>query len=294
MKSLNLSENEKKEIRLCYSSDETNVIAILKTLRPISYFLSLLEHQVYFEILKNNRLTIYFQPIVDLKNRKIYGFECLTRGVKGNGEILSPGYLFEAARVTDTLFYLDRSCRETAIKLAAVKGLKNYKVFINFLPTVIYDPQFCLQSTIKWAYQLEWIPDNLVFEVVETEKITDLSHLRNILDYYRKNGFQVALDDVGTGYSSLDALINLYPNYIKISRELIREIHLNPIKRDLFKALVEVATAHNILVLAEGVETLEEAKSLYNLGIYLMQGFLFAKPNPEPIYELPMLKNFTL
>ncbi|HAA83513.1 MAG TPA: hypothetical protein DIT22_06675 [Thermodesulfobacterium commune] len=80
LKSLNLSENEKKEIRLCYSSDETNVIAILKTLRPISYFLSLLEHQVYFEILKNNRLTIYFQPIVDLKNRKIYGFECLTRG----------------------------------------------------------------------------------------------------------------------------------------------------------------------------------------------------------------------
>jgi EAL domain-containing protein (putative c-di-GMP-specific phosphodiesterase class I) len=85
-------------------------------------------------------------------------------------------------------FFLDRSCREVSIKTAVVKGFKNHKIFINFLPTVIYDPVFCLQNNIKWAFQLEWSPENLVFEVVETENIKDFEHLNKILKYYRKNG----------------------------------------------------------------------------------------------------------
>jgi EAL domain-containing protein (putative c-di-GMP-specific phosphodiesterase class I) len=280
------SEAEKEELKVGFTTEGEDLFSVISRLKPLSVYLAILRYNEYLEILEMNRLTVYFHPIVNLERRKIYGFECLTRGVKGNGEILNPSYLFEAARATDTLFYLDRSCREVSVKTAAVKGLKNYKIFINFIPTVIYDPVFCLQSTIKWAFQLEWNPENLVFEVVETEKVKDFEHLSKILDYYRENGFKTALDDVGTGFSSLEALIKLEPDYIKISRELIEGLDQSPIKLDLAKALIQAVSSHGIEVIAEGVERIEEAKTLYKLGVKLMQGFLFAKPHPEPIYQI--------
>jgi EAL domain-containing protein (putative c-di-GMP-specific phosphodiesterase class I) len=281
-----LSEAEKEELKVGFITEGEDLFSVISRLKPLSVYLAILKYNEYFDVLRLNRLTVYFHPIVNLERREVYGFECLIRGVKGNGEILSPYYLFEAARATDTLFYLDRSCREVSVKTAAVKGLKKHKVFINFLPTVIYDPAFCLQSTIKWAFQLEWNPENLVFEVVETEKVKDFEHLNKILEYYRENGFKTALDDVGTGFSSLEALIRLQPNFVKISRELIEGIDQTPIKLDLVKALIQAVSSHGIEIIAEGIERREEAKTLYKLGVRLMQGFLFAKPHPEPIFQL--------
>lgn len=282
------SEAEKEELKMGYLHEGENLLNVISRLRPLKIYLEILKYSEYLDILSNLRLTVHFQPVVDLKKKKVYGFECLIRGVRGNGEILSPAYLFEAARATDTLFYLDRACRETAIKTAAVKGLKGYKVFINFLPTVIYDPAFCLQSTVKWAYQLEWNPEHLVFEVVETEKVKDFSHLANILDYYRENGFKTALDDVGTGYSSIDALIKLKPDFVKLGKELVEDIDKSDIKRDLMKAVVKALHPHGIKVIAEGVERVEELRFLLEAGVDFAQGFLFARPNPEPIYELDL------
>jgi EAL domain-containing protein (putative c-di-GMP-specific phosphodiesterase class I) len=281
-----LSEAEKEELKVGFILEGEDLFSVICRLKPLSVYLAILRYSEYLEILRTNRLTVYFHPIVSLERREVYGFECLIRGVKGNGEILNPSFLFEAARATDTLFYLDRSCREIAVKTAAVKGLKKHKVFVNFLPTVIYDPVFCLQSTIKWAFQLEWNPENLVFEVVETEKVKDFEHLSKILEYYRENGFKTALDDVGTGFSSLEALIRLQPDFVKISRELIEGIDQTPIKQNLVRALVQALSSHGIEIIAEGIERREEAKTLYKLGVRLMQGFLFAKPYPEPIFQL--------
>ncbi len=286
MKNLEFSPPEQEEIKLCYVEGEETIFSIIPRFRPLSYWLSRILYEEYFEILRDNRLTIHFHPIVNFAKKRVFGFECLIRGVKKNGELIYPNYLFKAAIATETLFYLDRSCREIAIKTAAIKGLKDFKVFVNFVPTAIYDPNFCLQNTIKWAYKLEWDPQNLVFEVVESEKVQDLNHLKNVLDFYRKNGFLVALDDVGTGYSSLDALIRLYPNFLKLSTELIEGIDQNTLKHDLVGAIVESARKNGIEVIAEGIEKSEEATTLFKLGVKFMQGYLFAKPNPEPILEI--------
>jgi len=286
LRNLEFSLPEQEEIKLCYAEGDEGIFSLFPRFKPLKSWLSRILYEEYLEILRENRLTVHFHPIINFANKTVFGFECLIRGVKKNGDLMYPNYLFEAARQTDTLFYLDRSCREIAIKTSAIKNLKDFKIFINFLPTAIYDPNFCLRNTVKWAYQLEWNPKNLVFEVVESEKVQDLNHLKQVLDYYRANGFLVALDDVGTGYGSLDTLIKLHPDFIKISRELIDRIDQNTLKFDLVEGIVKSAKRNKIEVIAEGIERIEEAKALSELGVKFMQGYLFAKPNPEPILEI--------
>ncbi|MEJ5299745.1 MAG: EAL domain-containing protein [Thermodesulforhabdaceae bacterium] len=281
-----LSEVEQEGIKVCYSSGELSISSLISCLKPLKYFVSTLTHSEYLSMLKDNRFKVYFHPIVNFKEREVFGFECLIRGVNENGEIVSPAFLFEAARQTDTLFYLDRTCRENAIKAARTKITKGFNIFVNFLPTVIYDPVFCLQTTVKLANQLNMDPQNLIFEIVETEKVKDIKHLKRILDFYMQHGFRVALDDIGTGYSSLDVFIKLYPNFIKIGRDLIEDLDRKSLKRDVVRAMVDVAEKNGIEVIAEGVERKEEAETLSEIGVNIMQGFLFAKPGPEPIYEI--------
>ncbi|MEM4592798.1 MAG: EAL domain-containing protein [Sulfolobales archaeon] len=283
---LNLSEPELKDISLVIlDPHEMLSFKHFRDLRPLVTWYELLDAAEYLEVLENNRLTVYFHPIVD-KDFNVVGQECLVRGVRSDGSIIPPAFLFEKAEKTQTLFFLDRACREVSIKTAAIKGLRDELVFINFIPTSIYDPRFCLQTTIKWAYQLEFNPSNVIFEVVESQKVSDIRHLSNILEYYKANGFRVALDDVGTGYSSLEMLVNLRPNFIKIDREIVRDIHHDPLRQSIVKALVQICRENDILLLAEGIEKEEEFSYLKDMVDYF-QGFYFAKPNPEPIRKLP-------
>lgn len=257
-------------------------VSAFKSLKPLSTWTSLVEAEEYLEMLADGRLTAYFQPVLDVKQLKVVGFEVLARGVGKDGSIVPPGQLFDWARKTDTLFYLDRACREIAVKTAAVKKLNNFLIFINFTPTAIYDPQFCLKDTVDWATQLHLDPKNLVFEVVESEKVEDLGHLKNILDYYRSKGFRVALDDVGSGYSNLNVIAELKPDIIKIDREIIRNVHEDKIKNAILEALVRIARECGIDVLAEGVETVEEFEFLRD-KVDFAQGYFFGKPAPEPV-----------
>jgi EAL domain-containing protein (putative c-di-GMP-specific phosphodiesterase class I) len=158
--------------------------------------INLLEDSEFFDIVNNKTLTSYFQPIVNMHDGTIFGYEALVRGVKEDGTLMFPDELFSKSTRNDLNFKLDRMCRESALKTAAVKQITQ-KIFINFMPTAIYDPEFCLSSTMKWAKQLEFDPKNIIFEVVETQGVKDKNHLANILQYYRNEGFSIALDDVG-------------------------------------------------------------------------------------------------
>jgi EAL domain-containing protein (putative c-di-GMP-specific phosphodiesterase class I) len=183
------------------------------------------------------------------------------------------------------LFYLDRACRETSLKTAAVKNISS-KVFINFIPTAIYDPHHCLASTVKWAKQLDFNPKNIIFEVIESDHVADLDHLKNILDYYKSQGFMVALDDVGSGYSSLNMIAKLLPDIVKIDREIITHIDTNTVNQSIFRAIVQIAHENNIVVLAEGIERAEEVAFCRANGADLAQGYYFGKPNAEPIRKI--------
>lgn len=277
------SEAEQEGIMgLPLNSDSAINLSDMRNVKPLSQLAALVKSSDITDIIKNKAFTSYFQPIVELSSMQIYGYEALLRGVKEDGEIVLPEDILKTAKKADLLFYLDRAARETALKTAAVKRIDK-KVFINFLPTAIYNPANCLLDTVRWAMQLEFDPQNIVFEVVETEKTMDIDHLKKILDFYKSHGFSVALDDVGSGYSSLSMLSKIRPDIIKIDREIIKDIDKDRLKQSIFNAFLKVANDNDIVVLAEGVETFSEAEWIIDSGVKLAQGYFWGKPMAEPI-----------
>ena len=99
-------------------------------------------------------------------------------------------------------------------------------------------------------------------------------------DYYGKLGFQIALDDTGIGYSSLEAVMELSPDYVKVDRAFVSGINEDPARQELLRALRSVAEQINARIIAEGLDTLEELETLGRLGIPFGQGWLFGKPHP--------------
>lgn len=282
----NFNELETHDIKIYIASQEEEInFQLLLSAKPLQRYINFFDDQDFFDIINNESLTSYFQPIVDIKTNTIYGYETLARGVNADGSLMYPDVLFEKSKRNDLNFKLDRLCRESSLKTAATKKV-NQKVFINFIPTSIYDPEFCLNSTVKWANQLEFDPAQIVFEVVETELVKDQKHLKRILEYYREKGFKIALDDVGEGYSSLNMLIELKPDIIKIDRNIINGIDKDTLKQSVYRALFNLAREHKITVLAEGVESPFELEMIKSIGVDLVQGYYFAKPSAEPIRKI--------
>jgi EAL domain-containing protein (putative c-di-GMP-specific phosphodiesterase class I) len=282
--SFSLLESESIKVFIENEKNPFSLHAILSA-KSLQIYINLVRDQEFFDIINNQSVTSHFQPIVDMKTKGIYGYEALIRGVNKKGELIYPDELFSKSKRNDMNFRLDRLCRESALKTSAVKKIK-HKVFINFLPTAIYDPHFCLASTVKWANQLEFDPKNIIFEVVETEQVKDIEHLKGILKYYREQGFKVALDDVGEGYSSLNMIIDLKPDIIKVDRKIVSNIYADELKQSVYKALYNLAKENNIKVLAEGVETPYELECIKSIGVDYVQGYYIAKPQAEPIREL--------
>ena len=255
--------------------------------KSLQRYINLIDDKEFFDIVNNESFTSHFQPIIDVHAKEIFGYEALIRGVMEDGTLMYPDKLFAKSQRNGMNFKLDRLCRESALKTAAVKKISQ-KVFINFIPTSIYDPEFCLNSTVKWASQLEFDPKNIVFEVVETEHVQDQAHLKKILTYYREQGFQIALDDVGEGFSNLNMLIDLKPDIIKIDRNIISGIDKDDMKLSVYKALYDIAQKNGIKILAEGVETPYEIETIKGIGVDYVQGYYYAKPQAEPIRRLPI------
>jgi EAL domain-containing protein (putative c-di-GMP-specific phosphodiesterase class I) len=235
-------------------------------------------------MLQERRLETWFQPVVEAAGGAIWGFECLVRGRTAAGELVPPGQMIAWSRQENLTFMLDRVCRETHLRNAAkLLAGRDVHLLINFLPTAVYDPEFCLASTVAVARAGGIAPERIIFEVVETEKVADTDRLRAILDFYRRGGFRVALDDLGSGYSGLSLMADLNPDLIKIDRHLIARSVGSPIHRSICESLVRLGKDNGKLVLAEGVETIEEKRLLDGMGVDLFQGYLFGRPDPVPV-----------
>lgn len=279
--SMDLSTIEQRDILLLpYPYDEGLSFQHLNKHRNLQYWSDLMQARSFLRILADSRIKVLFQPIVEAVSGNIYGYEGLARGLLPDGSMMMPGELFEHARKTDMLFFLDRICRESVIAAAADQNI-TAKVFINFIPTSIYDPDKCLQTTDTALKAHGLDPRQIVFEVVETEYVEDFPHLNRILNYYKSKGYSTALDDMGSGYATPDALLDLRPDYLKIDMEIIRNIDLDPFKQNKLKKFLTLGKKHGILTLAEGVETEAELVYVREAGVDLIQGYYFGKPSAE-------------
>ena len=222
-----------------------------------------------------------YQPIIDLAQRRTVGFEALLRATDAAGDIVMPDRLFPAAEAAGWTHLLDRIGRTTALR-GAGPWLGDALLFINFVPTSIYRPEVCLRTTELAAAEAGVRLDQLVFEVTEDHRIHDLDHLERVFDYYRERSCRVAVDDMGAGYSSLNLLVRLRPDIVKLDKDLVQSLP-GPVGAAVVSAIVDITHSYGGLVLAECVETAEQETAARELGVDLGQGWAFGRPErPAP------------
>lgn len=233
------------------------------------------------ELILKEQIKILFQPIMELKSRRVVGYEALSRGPEGT-EYENPYFLFDIAKEVGLIFELDRLCRKKALQ-EAVRLDHQAKLFINCLPTTIHDPEF------KGAYLREFLadvhrsPHNVVMELSEREAINDYQAFREAMSHYSELGFAIAVDDAGAGYSSLEAIVELQPSYLKLDISMVRGIHDHLLKQEMIKAMAAFSQKIKAQIIAEGIETQKELDILIELGVPLGQGFLLGRPADPPV-----------
>ena len=217
-----------------------------------------------------------YQPIVDLADGRTVGHEALLRATDAAGAPVFPDVLFPAADAAGWTHVLDRIGRTTALRHAG-RWLGDDLLFINFVPTSIYRPQICLRTTEQAAAEAGLSLDQLVFEVTEGHRVQDVEHLADVFAYYRDRGCRVALDDLGAGYSSLNMLVRLQPDFVKLDKDIVQALP-DPVSSAVVQAIVQITHAYGGTVLAECIETEEQAVAARELGVDLGQGWHYGRP----------------
>lgn len=224
--------------------------------------------------------TMAFQPIVDIETGEIFAHEALVRPVGGGSAAQVLEQINDENRYT-----FDQSCRVKAIELAARLGMQSL-LSINFLPNAVYQPAACLRKTFEAAERSGFPLHHLMFEVTEGEPARDPGHLRAIFAEYKRHGMITAIDDFGAGHSGLNMLAEFLPDVVKIDMELTRGIQTDRVRQAIVRSVVSLCKDLNISIIAEGIETVPEAETVRDLGIRLIQGYLFAKPAIERLQSV--------
>lgn len=230
--------------------------------------------------------TMAFHPIVDVGARRVWAYEALVRGPDGQGA----GWVLDQV-TEDNRYAFDQSCRVKAIELAAAlfDAADRPLLSINFLPNAVYVPAACIRATLAAADRTGFPVDRIMLEFTEGERMEDVDHVKSIVREYQARNLITAIDDFGAGFSGLGLLAEFRPDVIKLDMGLIRGIDADAGRQAIVHGITATARMLNLKVVAEGIETLAEMRTLEALGIRLMQGFLFARPEIEalPVIEWP-------
>jgi EAL domain-containing protein (putative c-di-GMP-specific phosphodiesterase class I) len=227
-----------------------------------------------------------FQPIVDADTRAVIAFEALVRGPHGE-----PSSEVFARVPREDLYRFDQACRLKAIRLARRLNLQT-RLNLNLFPNSVQRTGRNIRATLQASRDQGFPVERLVFEVSEAELVQHYAGIEGVFQSYQDSGFQTAIDDFGTGYSGLRMLAEYQPNYIKLDRNLIADIHENYVKQSIVRGIRGICRRLSIETIAEGVEKAQEYHWLRRAGIHLFQGYYFARPAFEALSEVrPALFN---
>ncbi len=217
-------------------------------------------------------LWVAFQPIVTWDSQTVYGYEALVR--TSEPTLPHPGAIIDAAERLGKLKTLGHTIRTAAAK-AFEAAPADAVLFVNLHPNDLND-----DAVLHPDAPLTKIAPRVVLEITERAAVADGQDVRDRVAALRRLGFRIAIDDLGAGYAGLTAFAQLEPEVVKLDMSLVRDVHQQPTKRKLIRSMTELCHDMGRLVVAEGIETLEERDVLAKLGCELMQGYLFAKPGP--------------
>lgn len=228
------------------------------------------------DIIVNKQMRAQFQPIVSLSDGQVLGYEALIRAPRG-ALLRRPGQMFRAADKARMVSWFDLACLEQCFLTANQQELRHL-LFVNMDAEGLACLDLHDRPLAVRAREAGLDPANIVIEITERQTIGDFPRLMSDIASLREQGFKIAVDDAGTGYSSLHAIAELRPEFVKLDRSMVRNLDVCGERRALLTALVGYARQIGTAILGEGVETREELATLIDLGVTYGQGYLMGKP----------------
>jgi EAL domain-containing protein (putative c-di-GMP-specific phosphodiesterase class I) len=226
-------------------------------------------------VIENEKFYHHFQPLYALDKGSSLGFEAFLR----SNDVKNPELLFEMARKANRLYELDTKSIRKAIHSYCKAGydVKDSKLFINIFPSTLMNSNF---STFldEMMTEAQINSQQIIFEINEYEHISDFFSIQKIIFDLKKQGFLVAIDDVGKGAASLRSMIELQPHYIKLDRYFAVDLSISQFKQEMIKSIVSYCNALNAVLILEGIEKSKDLAVAKKLGVCYGQGYILGKP----------------
>jgi EAL domain-containing protein (putative c-di-GMP-specific phosphodiesterase class I)/GGDEF domain-containing protein len=224
-------------------------------------------------VIRQKQLRPAFQPVRHLPDGAIMGYEALIRGPQGSS-LEPPTVLFAVAHENEMDVELETLCLETIFaNLPRAVGEK--RLFVNASAMLLRHPVFLDERNLAAINRSH---GDVVVEVSEKEMVRDYDSFQEVLSLVRRANLRIAVDDAGSGYSGLETILHLKPDYIKVADSLVRNIHTDLIKREIIASLDAIGKRIGATLVAEGIEVEPERKTLVDLGIEFGQGYLLGRP----------------
>lgn len=231
-------------------------------------------------LIENKSFTAYFQPIFSAKDGSIYGYEALAR-ISETGALVDIGQIFAKAGEVGLLSSLDITCREAALRQAMRLGLHDSYLFLNVCPETLMDPMHQVGITCQLVEECQLSKDKIVLEITEEVAVKDYNLFCTAIDYYRKQGYRIAIDDFGAGYGGLKMLSIIEPDFVKIDRHFVAHMQDALVRYNLVDSIATACHRLGIKVVAEGIEQEQDLQAVAGMGIEFLQGYYLARPSPD-------------